>query len=179
MVEIEIAKIFLYTNENYSHINNKIDLDDHEYFKDIKNFTNYMHQKHLKSLEKFKETDMKLKEDLQNLETLKSIDFEIGENVYFELSDMYKFAFQKLRDELCSPNNLQIIKFEGIINCIEPEIYNQICLHYLDRLDLLAKCMIKSKKTSRKIKQIAAYFKKHKVCYLNNIIRSENSWWFS
>lgn len=179
MVEIEKAKIFLYTNENYSHINNKIDLDDHEIFKDIQNFANYMHQKHLKSLEKFREADMKLKEELQDLETLKSIDVEIGGNVYLELSDMYKNSFQKLCDELYDSNNMQELELEGIIYCMEPETFNQIYIHYLDRLEQLAKCMIKKKDTSEKLKQIIAYYKKHKVSYLNMNYRSENPWLFA
>lgn len=87
-LSISKNKVFLYTSENYSHINNKFDLDSNEHLKDIKMFSSYMHAKHLKSLEKFREIDTKLVGELKNIENIKSIDVEFDENIYLNIFDL-------------------------------------------------------------------------------------------
>ena len=79
---IPTSKVFWYTNENYSHINNKFDLDDHEQLKEIKLFSNYMHAKYLKSMQVFGVKDHKLIEELRNIEKIHALDIEFDEDVY-------------------------------------------------------------------------------------------------
>lgn len=88
-IDLSIAKsrVFLYTNQDYSHITNRLELDSNENMKDIKMFSSYMHAKHLKTFEKFREVDNKLLDELKNIETIKAIDVEFDENVYLNIFD--------------------------------------------------------------------------------------------
>ena len=92
MLDIEIivkpSKVFLYTDENYSHIDNKIDLDNGNIFNDIKQFSSYMHFKHIKSLEKYRQKDTKLIEELKDIEKLKAIDADLEGTAYIYCFDL-------------------------------------------------------------------------------------------
>lgn len=84
IIDLTIQKnnVFLYTDENYSHINNKFDIDDNEHLKDIKVFSNYMHAKYIKQKGGFGEKDAKLIDELRNIEKLHELDIEFDEDVY-------------------------------------------------------------------------------------------------
>jgi hypothetical protein len=84
-LSIQPSKVFLYTNENYSHINNKIDLDENGALKEFKQFSSYMHAKYTKSLEKFRQFDNKIVEELRDVEKLKAIDVDYDSDVYLDL----------------------------------------------------------------------------------------------
>ena len=81
-------KMFLYTNENYSHINNKIDIDENDALQEFKLFSNYIHAKDSKFLEKYRQEDKELIEDLKDVQKLKAIDIDFDSDSYLYCYDL-------------------------------------------------------------------------------------------
>ena len=171
--------MFLYTNENYSHINNKIDLDENEILKDTRKFSNYMHEKHMKSLQKFRETDIKLIEELRDVEKLKSLDIEIDGNVYIELLRMIMIPPQQLLEQLSVPQTFHSFELEGIVYCIETDVYDKIHELYLDNLEALAVDMVKDRHVPPKLRRFIRHLKRRQVKLMNLNVMTENPWLFA
>ena len=51
-------------------------------------FASYMHAKHLKSLEKFREIDKKLIDELRNIDKIVAVDVELDQNAYINIFEI-------------------------------------------------------------------------------------------
>ena len=90
------SKVFLYTDENYSHINNKIDIEDNEMFKKFKQYSR--RERTFRKVEFFKEEDIQLLQELDRAKEYKRL------NINF---DTYK-----------EPHNHFPLGLEGVILCV-------------------------------------------------------------